>query len=236
MALRVLLTGFRRFGPHTANPSEELVERLRAHPPRGVRLVARVLPVEYRTAFSAVREVLDAGDADVVLHLGLAAARPDVQVERFALNWRGGEQPDEAGVATEGEPVDPSGPAAFLSTVPVDGLVAAIRGAGLPCTPSSHAGTFLCNQVLYQTLLHADRHGGGVRAAFLHLPTPGPEGGRPDIDALVRGVEAALRFVSGLPRPGGGAARTRPGRKRAPSTSAARRRSRRRAGSAGRRR
>lgn len=201
MKARILLTGFRPFGPHAANPSEQVVERIAARPPDGVSVESLVLPVEYRTAFAPVRAALDAGRIDAVLHLGLAANRPDLQVERFALNWRGGPQADESGERLDGEPVDPAGPAARIATVPVEGLAAAIRAAGLPCTASSHAGTFLCNQVLYQTLAHADRRAARVRAAFVHLPEPGPEGGRPDLDLLVRGVEAALRFLASLPRP-----------------------------------
>jgi pyrrolidone-carboxylate peptidase len=90
--------------------------------------------------------------------------------------------------------------------VPVEGLVAALRETGVPCTASSHAGTFLCNQVLYQTLAHADRHELGVRAAFVHVPEPGPAGGRLDLDLLVRGITAAVRYAAALPRPGGGEA------------------------------
>jgi pyroglutamyl-peptidase len=200
VASRVLLTGFTQFGPHAANPSEEIVRRIGAAPPRGVALATLVLPVEYRTAFGPVRDVLDREEVDAVLHVGLAAARTSVEVERFALNWRGGAQADESGLVLDGEPVDPAGPAAYLSSLPVGDLVAAIRAAGAPCGASSHAGTFLCNQVLYQTLRHADTHGRGVRAAFIHVPEPGPDGGRPDVATLVRGIEAAVRCAAALPR------------------------------------
>ena len=201
MSEPILLTGFRAFGPHAENPSEAVVRRIGAAPPGGIELATEILPVEYGHAFDAVRAALDARPLRAALLVGLAANRASLEFERFALNWRGAAMADEAGVVVDGLPVDPSGPAAYLATLPVDDLVETVRAAGLPCQPSSHAGTYLCNQVLYQTLRHTDVHGLSCRAVFLHLPEPGPPAaGRPDLDALTRGVEAALVRIDALTR------------------------------------
>lgn len=209
---QILVTGFRPFGGHAANPSETVARRIAASPPAGARVESAVLPVEYARAFLGVREALDRLRPAAVLHLGLAADRKTPEFERFALNWRGAAGPDEAGARIEGEPIDPAGPAAYLATAPVDDLVAACRAAGVPCRASSHAGTFLCNQVLYQTLRWADLTGAPLRAAFVHLPNPAPPGteGFPE-DDLVRGVAAAVACLAALPparrreaRPAGG--------------------------------
>ena len=200
---RILVTGFLPFSPHAANPSESIVRRLAAAPPPGVRLTTLVLPVVYGRAVGPVQEALDRGDIDVVLHLGLAAGRQALSFERFAVNWRGGASADESGLRLDGEPIDPAGPAAYLATIPVDRLVATCRAAGVPAEGSSHAGTVLCNQGLYQTLRYADVLGLPLRAGFLHLPEPrsGPDDTRPDDEALARGVAAAVRLLAGLPRP-----------------------------------
>jgi len=198
-AAKVLVTGFRVFGSHAANPSETVVRHLADEPPAGLALETAVLPVEYARAFGPVRDRIDAGGIGAVLHLGLAADRPSLEFERFALNWRGAESADEAGVRLDGEPIDPAGPAAYLATVPVDDLVGVCRAAGVPVRASQHAGTFLCNQVLYQTLRLADLRGLRLRAGFLHLPSPGPD--RPGVSDLVRAVTAAARRLADLPRP-----------------------------------
>jgi pyroglutamyl-peptidase len=217
MPRRILLTGFRPFGPHASNPSELVVRRIEASPPEGLRLTTAVLPVDYVGAFGAIRDELDRGTCDAALLLGLAAYRKVPGFERFALNWRGGPIADDSGRLVEGEQIEPQGPAAYLSTLPVDTLVAAVRAVGVPCEASSHAGTFLCNQVLFQTLRHADVRGHRTRAVFLHLPAPADAGSatrpagdaeRVTLDDLERGVRAALAAIarlrparSALPRP-----------------------------------
>ena len=199
MPSRVLLTGFTKFGSHAVNPAEQIVRHLAAQPPAGVDLRTLILPVEYSKAFTPLRDVISDGSVDAVLLLGLAAGRTSIAVERFALNWRGGGQPDESGARLDGEPIDPAAPAAQVSTLPVTDLVRALGAAGVPVDASSHAGTFLCNQVLYQTLRWADLRALSLRAAFVHLPEPG--GPRPSLEALAAAVESAVRFVATLRRP-----------------------------------
>jgi pyroglutamyl-peptidase len=208
-AAKVLVTGFRAFGPHAENASETVVRRLAADPPAGLGLETLVLPVEYARAVGPVRDRLDAGGIRAVLHLGLAADRPTLEFERFALNWRGAESADVAGVRLDGAPIDPAGPAAYLATAPVDDLVGVCRAAGVPVRTSQHAGTFLCNQVLYQTLRLADLRGLRLRAAFLHVPVPGPD--RSGISDLVRAVTAAARRLAELPPPPAPGRRSRTG-------------------------
>ena len=198
MPARVLLTGFEPFGPHSVNPSEVLVRRLAAAPPEGVRLTTRVLPVAWKRAFAPLARALLGGRLDAVLMLGLAANRDHLEFERFALNWRAAPSPDEDGVSDEGSPIDPAGPAACFATIPIDDLVAACREAGAPARTSNHAGTFLCNQVLYQALRLCDREDLRCRVGFLHLPPFEPVDGAAGTSEEVqfRAVAAALRSLS----------------------------------------
>src|SRR6185295_12911042 len=120
--------------------------------------------------------------------------RATIDFERFGVNWRGGIQPDNDGVRIAGEEIDPAGPAAYFSTLPVDDMVTACRAAGAPTGVSSHAGTFLCNQILYQTLRHCDRHDLKCRVGFVHLPLL-PEqatAGEPSLpeDSMIAGLRA----------------------------------------------
>ncbi|MCE9634795.1 MAG: pyroglutamyl-peptidase I [Planctomycetes bacterium] len=213
MPLRILLSGFKKFGGLGGNPSEDAVRRIAADPPHGVAIETIVLPVEYGRAFEPVRSALESGRVDVAVHLGVAATRTAVEVERFALNWRGGAQADEAGIVLAGERIDARGPTALESTLPVEALAAAIRRTGVAAQVSSHAGTFLCNQFRYQTLRHAQIRKLGVRAAFIHLPLPAPDGHPGDLAAITAGVVAALREAT-EPEPGDRSIRTRRSRAR----------------------
>ena len=62
--------------------------------------------------------------------------------------------------------VQPDGPAAYFSTLPLRAMLAAVQAAGVPVELSLSAGAYLCNQVLY-TLLHTCPIPGG----FIHLPS-----------------------------------------------------------------
>lgn len=197
---RILVTGFEPFGPHALNPSERMVRLLASAAPDDVVISTRVLPVAYRRAFPPVAEVLEAERVQGALLLGLGAGRATVDFERFGVNWRGAPQPDNDGMRVAGEKIDPAGPAAYFATLPVDSVVAACRAAGTPTGISSHAGTFLCNQVLYQTLRRCDRRDLTCRVGFAHLPFL-PEqasAGEPAVseESMLAGLTAALRHIA----------------------------------------
>jgi pyroglutamyl-peptidase len=196
MRARLLVTGFEPFGGHALNPSERLVRALAGKAPDGVVVSTRVLPVAYRRAFLSVAEALEAERLQAALLLGLGAGRSTIDFERFAVNWRGTSQPDNDGVRITGEKIDPAGPAAYFATLPVDDLVSACRAAGAPAAVSSHAGTFLCNQIFYQALQHCDRMNLRCRVGLIHLPLL-PEqasAGEPAMSeqSMVAGLTAAL--------------------------------------------
>ena len=200
MKTRLLCTGFEPFGAQTVNPSERMVRLLADAAPPGTVVSTRVLPVAYRRAFAPVAEALETERFDAALLLGLGAGRATLDFERFGVNWRAAAQPDNDGMRIEGERIDPAGPAAYFATIPVDDLVAAARVAGAPAGVSSHAGTFLCNQVHYQTLRHCDRHDLATRAGFVHLPYL-PEqatGTEPSVseDCMFAGLRAALALLA----------------------------------------
>lgn len=205
MGARILVTGFVAFGRHVLNPSEEAVRRLADALPGEAVVSTRVLPVTYHGAFEPVRDALDSGQFTAALLLGLGAGRAALDFERFAVNWRGTAQPDNEGVRMDGEPIDADGPAAYFATVPTEELVAAARGAGAPAAASSHAGTFICNQVLYQTLRHCDRRSLACRVGFVHLPSlpEQVEDEEPSLDLsrTVAGLRAALSRLASMPPP-----------------------------------
>jgi len=205
MPARLLLTGFEPFGPHSVNPSERVLRPLAAAAPGGAVISTRVLRVSYRDAFAPIREALDHERFDAVLLLGLGATRRVISFERVAVNRRGAVLADNDGVHLDAARIEPHGPTACFSTIPVDDLVTATRSRGVPAAGSDDAGTFVCNQVLYQTLRHCDRNRLRVRAGFVHLPAF-PEqvnAGEPCLPetSLLAGLSAAIEVVAGLPPP-----------------------------------
>ncbi|MFD7996238.1 pyroglutamyl-peptidase I [Streptomyces mexicanus] len=170
--VRVLVTGFAPFDGERVNPSWQAAELLAARPPAGLDVTAVRLSCAFGTALDELRAALDAAgpDLSLVLCLGQAGGRPDLTVERVAINVDDARIPDNAGRQPVDEPVVPGGPAAYFSTLPIKACVAAARAAGVPASVSQTAGTFVCNHVFYGLAhLLATEHP-GVRGGFVHVP------------------------------------------------------------------
>lgn len=122
----------------------------------------------------------------VAVATGLARKRSKVSVERVAINVADFRIPDVDGAQPTGVPVVVDGPDAYLTSVDVRALCAAIDAAGIAVEVSNTAGTYVCN-AWYYALLHA-----GVDAVFLHLPplTEVP------LQQQVEAVRIALGFVT----------------------------------------
>ena len=136
-----------------------------------------------------------------------AAAR--IALERVAVNVMNFETPDNAGHLAQGESCVTGGPAAYLATLPLDAMLAALLAEGVPAYVSNTAGTYLCNLTMYGTLdwLAARNH--PARAGFVHLPLSPPmvaasglDQPSMDVGLMVRGVEIALGVVARTTFPG----------------------------------
>lgn len=126
-----------------------------------------MLPVSYARAGHALREAVRSASPSVVVCFG-EAERDAVSVERFAHNLDGAASADNDGVVSSAE-IDPAGPVAYRSTLPVDEIVAALRAGGIAAEPSRDAGGFLCNRVFYSLMqLLAERP--GTIGGFVHVP------------------------------------------------------------------
>ena len=198
--MEFLVTAFEPFGGEETNAS---LETLRALPDTlgPARLRKLVLPTVFGAAGDAVCAAMDACRPDAVICLGQAGGRDAVTPERAALNVMDARIPDNAGVQPTDEPVDPRGPAAYFSTLPIRAMTAAMNSLGLPARISDSAGTFVCNSVMYAVLRHADRRGLSIPCGFVHIPyldgaTPAGSGApRLPGEAVVRGLCAALECV-----------------------------------------
>ena len=165
---RVLATAFEPFDGERVNPSQQLVEALAADPPPGVELETAVLPVAYARAADALRAALRASTPELVVCFGQANGRAGISLERFAHNLDDGTKIDNEGASSATE-IDPAGPAAYRSTLPVDELVERLRAEGIPAAVSHDAGGFLCNHVFYVLMQELERHP-GTAGGFVHVP------------------------------------------------------------------
>ncbi|MGD3106944.1 pyroglutamyl-peptidase I [Streptomyces sp. YGL11-2] len=201
---RVLLTGFEPFDGESTNPSWQAVRAAAAAPLAGAELATAELPCVYGGSLTALRTALDATQPDIVLCVGQAGGRPDITVERVALNLDDARIPDASGAEPIDETIVPGGPAAYFSTLPIKACVAAVRAAGLPASVSNTAGTFVCNHVFYGLAHLIATELPRVRGGFVHVPyAPEQVTDRAQPSLPVDAVARALREIAAT------AARTR---------------------------
>src|SRR6185437_14168316 len=141
----VLITGFEPFGGDATNPSQAIAEALDGRRIADMPVVGSVLPVEMARLDGALAAALRELDPAVVILLGLAEGEPVVRLERVALNLADFRIPDNAGDRRADEPLDPRGPAALSSRLPLREIRTALLAAGIPARLSETAGTYLCN-------------------------------------------------------------------------------------------
>ncbi|MGN1021507.1 MAG: pyroglutamyl-peptidase I [Aristaeellaceae bacterium] len=165
--MTILITGFEPFGGDSVNPSWEAVSLL---PERvGDNRVCRLrLPVVFGQCGQRLMQAAEEIRPDAVICCGVAKGRTEVTPELLAVNWRMGAIADNAGIRYEGEKIDPDGPDAIMTALPVNRMVAAIRQAGLPGRLSLSAGAYVCNDLYYALMRGQARY--GYRGLFIHVP------------------------------------------------------------------
>ena len=210
---KVLVTGFEPFGGESINPALEAVKQLEGREIGGCRVVTRALPVVRHAAIEVLLEHLRETDPVLVIAVGQAGGRLEINPERVAINIDDFRIPDNGGLQPIDEAIVAGAPVAYWSTLPIKAMVEAMRRAGVPAAVSNTAGTFVCNHLFYGLMHHLAQSGSSTRGGFIHIPYL-PEqaarlGGQPSmaVETVVRGLDvaiaAALACVDDLKQTGG---------------------------------
>lgn len=198
--MEILLTAFDPFGGAKINPAWEAVSRVRENWESG-HVTRLLVPTVFGDAEKLVLETAEKISADVILCVGQAGGRYGISVERVALNLDDASIPDNRGNQPMDQRISDEGETAYLATIPVKKVVAAVQAAGVPAELSYTAGTFVCNHLLYRVLEdsarnHPDRLGGFLHVPFLpeqvayrgHTPSM-------SLEVIIKGLEAAVQAV-----------------------------------------
>lgn len=200
------MTGFEPFGGEEVNPSATVARKAAEElANRGYGARAAVLPVSFKRAGSELVGLLDENRPVLAVSLGLHGGASHLRLERVAVNIKDAPKPDNDGWQPVDEPIDPEGPAAYFSTLPLRKILERLRGEGIPAAISYSAGTFLCNFAMYTLLRYADLNGYPRRAGFIHVVytpdvaarKPNPPASLPlelQVKAVVLAVELALEY------------------------------------------
>jgi pyroglutamyl-peptidase len=193
------LTGFEPFGSHVTNPSQEIVAMLAARVPRTtgrrVELQTTILQTEYDRAARRLGSLIDELRPDAVVSLGVDSRAEGICLERIALNLDDKDLADNAGEVRLARPIVPGGPMVYLSTLPLDAMLEALRQADFPATISNHAGTYVCNHVFYTARHLLEQSRRQIPCGFIHVPVV--DGAKSlSVARMADGIELALESLA----------------------------------------
>ncbi|MGZ9584843.1 pyroglutamyl-peptidase I [Paenibacillus marinisediminis] len=196
----ILVTGFDPFGGESLNPSWEAVRRLEGEYEGDYTVAARLLPTSFARAQHLLKQLLTEIEPDYVICVGQAGGRPDLTLERIAINLMEARIADNDGEAPLDTSIAANGPAAYWTSLPIKAMMAAVREAGVPCSISYTAGTFVCNTIFYALMhqLATSPELSGCKGGFIHIPflpeqaLHHPGKASMSLDQIVLGLKAAI--------------------------------------------
>lgn len=198
---KLLITGFEPFLSFTVNPTMRIVEELNGLEIGGYQVLGRVLPVDFASSGAKLLAYIEGIEPDVVISLGLAGGRYKITPERIAINVKDGAADNEGHIPID-ESINLEGEPGYFSTLPIRQMVNKLLAEGLPAEISNTAGTYLCNNVMYEALHYAKTTKPDMKAGFIHIPASHElaiqHGKIPSWshDDLKRSVEICIRVLS----------------------------------------
>lgn len=200
--MKILITGFDPFGGECVNPAYEAVKLL-PDTIGNVQIVKMEIPTVFGEAGKAVEKGILEHQPDAVICVGQAGRRADIEVERVAINLAEAPIPDNAGNQPMDVKVQEDGDTAYFATVPVKAMVKNINDHGIPASVSYTAGTYVCNNVMYDLLYLLDKKYPSIRGGFIHVPYATEQGvGKPvgtatmELSTISKALAYALEAVA----------------------------------------
>lgn len=200
--MKILVTGFDPFGGDKVNPAYEAVKLL----PKtiaGAEVVTIEIPTVYGKSGEAVERGIRQYRPDAVLCVGQAGGRSGMTVEKVAVNVAEARIPDNEGNQPIDQPIREDGENAYFATLPIKKMVGNIKKHGIPARISYTAGTFVCNDVMYDLLYMIVKRYPNIRGGFIHVPfAPEQVLERPDgtpsmaVSMIAKALEYAVEAIA----------------------------------------
>lgn len=172
--MKVLISGFENFGKNIKNPTTEIINRIQGEKIEGIEIKTSLLPVEYDNCFDCLKKEVESFKPDVIISCGLYANRSAISIERLGINIKDTMSedpiPDNKGRFPIDEKIDATGPDALFTTLPYREIVNELIKNKIPAYVSNSAGTYICNNLMYETLNFAKKNGLNAKVGFIHFP------------------------------------------------------------------
>ncbi|WP_459502628.1 pyroglutamyl-peptidase I [Bacillus sp. C1] len=166
----MLVTGFEPFGGEEMNPAWEVAKQLDGQVIGDYKIISKQVPTVFHKSLQVLQSYMEEVEPELVICIGQAGGRPDITVERVAINVDDARIADTEGNQPVDEPIIERGPAAYWSTLPLKAIVKKLREEGIPASVSQTAGTFVCNHLFYGLMHILATSENEVRGGFIHIP------------------------------------------------------------------
>ncbi|MEM5686238.1 pyroglutamyl-peptidase I [Bacillus cereus group sp. MYBK71-2] len=198
----VLLTGFDPFGGESINPAWEVAKSLHEKTIGEYKIISKQVPTVFDKSIQVLKEYIDELNPEIIICIGQAGGRPDITIERVAINIDDARIADNEGNQPVDVPVVEEGPAAYWSTLPMKAIVKKLQEEGIPASVSQTAGTFVCNHLFYGLMHELEKHDTKMKGGFIHIPFLPEQAsnypGQPSmsLSTIRKGIELAVEVTT----------------------------------------
>ena len=167
--MRVLITGFDKFGGESINPSSLCVNSL-PDVIDNIEIKKVILPTVFKDSSQVLKENIKSFSPNIIICVGQAGGRSKITPERIAINIDDARIPDNIGNSPIDEAIRKDGENAYFSTLPIKAIVDKLNKNNIPSAISNTAGTFVCNHIMYEALYLTTKKYQNIKAGFIHIP------------------------------------------------------------------
>ena len=167
--MRVLITGFDKFGGESINPSSLCVNSL-PDVIDNIEIKKITLPTVFKDSSRVLEENIKSFSPNIVICVGQAGGRNKITPERIAINIDDARIPDNIGNSPIDEAIRKDGENAYFSSLPIKAIVDELNKNNIPSAISNTAGTFVCNHIMYEALYITSKNYPNIKAGFIHIP------------------------------------------------------------------
>ena len=166
----ILLTGFEPFGGSYINPSIEACNPHDGKTINGVKIKVAEIALRYEEVKPSLIKAIQETRPSAIICTGQLGAST-INLERVAINIADARIAYNCGTQPVDRPIQPEGPVAYFSTLPLRKLLAALTEAKIPTVISNSAGTFGCNHIFYELMHYLSENNMNIPGGFIHVPS-----------------------------------------------------------------
>ncbi len=199
--MKILVTGFEPFGGEMTNPSYEAVKLL-PDEIKGATIIKKEIPVVFGKCGDILESAIIEHSPDAVLCIGQAGGISAIAVERVGINLNEASIADNEGAQPIDKRIKEDGENAYFSTVPTKAMVSNIKDNDIAARVSYSAGTYVCNDILYQLLYMCNKKYPTIKGGFIHVPYSVEQAEKKDkkvpcmaIEKIAKGLEFAIEAI-----------------------------------------